>query len=112
MANIKANKLGGEWDFDKLANEFELDELLEWGFTPFELGMDAEEVDYDELWQGMPEYDKDGKAFRTIHVHFENPESVEEFGKVIDQQISEKNTLWFPPRDIEHYADLEFTNES
>ena len=45
MANIKANKLGGEWDFDKLANEFELDELLEWGFEPFELGLDDSEPD-------------------------------------------------------------------
>ena len=29
----------GEWDFDILANEFEIDELLEWGFEPFELGL-------------------------------------------------------------------------
>lgn len=27
----------GDWDFDVLANEFELDELLEWGFTEKEL---------------------------------------------------------------------------
>lgn len=30
----------GEWDFDILANEFEVDDLLEWGFEPFELGID------------------------------------------------------------------------
>ena len=35
----------GEWDFDTLANEFELDELLEWGFEPFELGLDDSEPD-------------------------------------------------------------------
>jgi DNA modification methylase len=29
----------GEWNFDTLANEFELDELIEWGFEPFELGL-------------------------------------------------------------------------
>ena len=27
----------GEWNFDILANEFELDELLEWGFSEIEL---------------------------------------------------------------------------
>jgi hypothetical protein len=27
----------GEWDFDTLANEFELDELLEWGFSEVDL---------------------------------------------------------------------------
>jgi hypothetical protein len=34
----------GEWDFDTLANEFELDDLLEWGF-------DKKELDLD-LWAG------------------------------------------------------------
>ena len=29
----------GEWNFDVLANEFELDELVEWGFAPEELGV-------------------------------------------------------------------------
>jgi hypothetical protein len=29
----------GEWDFDTLANEFEVDELVAWGFDPAELGM-------------------------------------------------------------------------
>ena len=31
----------GEWDFDILANEFEIDELLEWGFEPQEFGLDS-----------------------------------------------------------------------
>ena len=30
----------GEWDFDTLANEFELDDLLEWGFDKKELDLD------------------------------------------------------------------------
>ena len=30
----------GDWDFDMLANEFELDDLLEWGFEPPELDLD------------------------------------------------------------------------
>ena len=43
----------GEWDFDILANEFELDELLEWGFEEAELGMgfDPDSVEF-------PEYDE------------------------------------------------------
>jgi DNA modification methylase len=39
-ANIVANKAGGTWDFDILADNFELDDLLEWGFEPFEFGLD------------------------------------------------------------------------
>lgn len=30
----------GEWNFDALANGFEVDELIEWGFRPDELGLD------------------------------------------------------------------------
>lgn len=37
QANITANKLGGDWDFDILANEFEFDDLIEYGFKDFEL---------------------------------------------------------------------------
>ncbi len=37
---IRSNKNTGEWDFDILANAFELDELKEWGFEDkdFQLG--------------------------------------------------------------------------
>ena len=38
-ANIVANKRGGTWDFDILADQFEQDDLLAWGFEPFELGI-------------------------------------------------------------------------
>jgi len=33
----------GDFDFDILANEFELDDLLEWGFEPFEFGLSDED---------------------------------------------------------------------
>jgi len=39
----------GDWDFDMLANEFELDDLLEWGF-------DKQELDLD-LWADEPPED-------------------------------------------------------
>lgn len=35
--NIRSNKNSGTWDFDILANEFEQDELIEWGFEEKEL---------------------------------------------------------------------------
>lgn len=39
--NIKSNKIQGIWDDDILANGFELDDLLSWGFEENELGFDA-----------------------------------------------------------------------
>lgn len=44
----------GEWDFDVLANEFELDDLLDWGFEAFELGVSDVDLDGVEF----KEYDE------------------------------------------------------
>ncbi len=40
--NIRLNKNAGEWDYDILANNFEVEELFEYGFEPKELGMEDE----------------------------------------------------------------------
>lgn len=39
-ANIIANRAGGSWDVDILANEWQLDDLLEWGFEENDLQLD------------------------------------------------------------------------
>ena len=38
--NIRLNQNQGEWDFDALANEFDAQELIDWGFQPTDFGMD------------------------------------------------------------------------
>ena len=35
--NIRLNKNVGEWDYDSLANYFDVSELMEWGFTEEQL---------------------------------------------------------------------------
>lgn len=35
--NVRLNKNTGQWDFDVLANNFEIDDLVDWGFTHEEL---------------------------------------------------------------------------
>jgi len=104
----------GEWDFDALANEFELDELLEWGFTPFELGMDAEEIDYDELWQGMPEFEQDDLgAFQTVKVHFASEDDRAAFAELTGQALTDKTkSIWHPRRERENLTLLAYENES
>ena len=57
MANIVANKAGGEWDFDILANEFELDDLLNWGFIEHDLDLD--------LWLPEPPEDPGAQIDRA-----------------------------------------------
>ena len=38
--NIRLNKNTGDWDWDVLANSWDPDELVEWGFTLKDLHMD------------------------------------------------------------------------
>ncbi len=40
---IILNKISGEWDFDILANDWELASLIEYGFSPKELGLEPDE---------------------------------------------------------------------
>lgn len=48
---VKDNMPFGEWNFDELANQFEVDDLLEWGFDEKDLKieMPAEEDDVPEV---------------------------------------------------------------
>lgn len=40
--NIRLNKNTGEFDFDILANEWEVEDLIEWGFLEDELGIGSD----------------------------------------------------------------------
>ena len=53
--NVRSNKNCGEFDFEKLANFWEVGELLEIGFTKLELGMGEEP---------LPPKEKDGNKNR------------------------------------------------
>jgi len=46
--NIRLNKNTGEWDFDKLANEFNELDLIDWGFMESELKGWVEKVEAEE----------------------------------------------------------------
>ena len=101
--NIRLNRNSGEFDFDILANEFEVGDLLDWGFTEFNLGINSE-IDYKKEWEGMPEFEsKDLTSFRKIIVHFNSQDDVNKFAELIGQSISEKvRYIWYPEAEIMH----------
>lgn len=58
-ANIIANKVGGFWDNDVLANQFDVEDLKMAGFEEFELGFSNEELEVDnneDLTKTMDSY--------------------------------------------------------
>lgn len=52
--NVRLNKNSGEWNFDELANLFEVDELIEWGFTEEDLFGNVKESKPNEENQERP----------------------------------------------------------
>ena len=42
--NIRLNKSGGEFDMDILANEFDVEELKEWGFKDIDFGFNIDKI--------------------------------------------------------------------
>ena len=111
-ANIVSNKGGGSMDFDILANEFEVDDLLDWGFKGYEIGIAGEDIDFDKEWEGMPEYEsKDLTSFRRIIVHFQSQDDVNDFAELIEQPITERaKYIWHPKAAIMH-QDLVIEND-
>lgn len=104
---IKDNGDFGQWDWEALVNEWNDLPLEDWGINlPLEW---LKEDDPNEEYAGMPEFGEEGKAFRTIHVHFKNENDVISFAQQIGQEISEKSkTLWYPPIEKESYNNMRF----
>ncbi len=53
-ANIVANRAGGSWDYDILANEFDIEDLLTWGFEERDF-----KVDLDAILDVAPESEEE-----------------------------------------------------
>ena len=73
---IRSNKSGGEWDWDIMANNFDIEELKDWGFKDFELSFFEDdplaEMDKDDLTKTMDSY-LDGNV-RQIVLYFKADE--------------------------------------
>lgn len=94
--NIRLNKNTGEFDFDALANYFDTDELLEWGFQGWELGFTKQEMEL----QDMPDDneaswdDNVPKISYTIIFNDEDEQAIWfEFMRVLKNKHNNVNTL-------------------
>tara|TARA_Y100001938_G_C8098070_1_gene439540 strand:- start:2530 stop:3129 length:600 start_codon:yes stop_codon:yes gene_type:complete len=112
--NVRLNKNTGQWNFDLLANWFETDDLLDWGFKDFELGVHGKDkIDVDAEWVGMPEYDNnDMTAYKTLKVHFRNQKDIMLFAKLLNQKItSDTKFLWYPSLTKETFTDMDYVEK-
>ena len=103
--------------FDFFVQDFDIDvvdmsgllEIPEISFLPLEDG----DIDYNDEWDGMPEFDQqDEKPYRTLLVHFLNEKDLQKFLKLIDQQITERTKyLYFPKRERNDSKSVGFVTE-
>lgn len=96
--NIRLNKNQADWDFEMLLKDFNKENLLEWGFEPFEFLSSSEKINPNTEWEGMPEFEVENKeSIRRIIIHFKTNQHVEEFAKLLRQRITDKTKfLWYP----------------
>jgi hypothetical protein len=114
---IRMNKnVAGQWDFDILANQFEVEDLKDWGFKDYELAdfLKLEEVntgDENSEWVGMPEFESKTDTFKII-IHFEHEATREEFANLHELQFKKKQgNAWsttFPYTDRDDLASVKY----
>jgi len=92
----------GDWDWEELANSFEFDDLILWGFRPYELGVEGEGNDVDAEWQGMPEFENNDAmgAILTLKVHFATQDDIDDFSRLIGQDINTKTKFIWHPKQV------------
>jgi len=76
--SIRLNKNTGEWDWEILGNEWEVEDLLKWGFTPEELQIETiDSIDPDE----------DKKKSVSMHITFLKEEDLQEAENTISEIV-------------------------
>lgn len=68
--------------------------------------MNGQAIDPMAEWQGMPEFNQeDINAFRSIIVHFDTQEALEEFSGLVKQKFTNKTKwIWYPKKQYESYG--------
>ena len=70
--------------------------------------------DWEEHWQGMPEYSQeDLSPFKTLIVHFASQEDMAAFAKLVGQRITFRTSfLWHPKAEVNKCVDKAYVDES
>jgi len=76
--NVRLNKNVADWDFDILANNFELDDLLDWGFSPSELGITPDADEWGAAMDKLPDEDRAPFQQMTFTLHDTQAETVKD----------------------------------
>jgi hypothetical protein len=119
---IADNRLGLDSDWDEeilgevlkeMKDDIEWDELFT-GFGQIEiasrLGL---EIDPWAEWSGMPEFEHGEKAaFRSVMVHFDDQQAVDQFAKLLEVTVTAKTKyVWYPHKDRTDNSGVRYKSE-
>ena len=94
---IKDNVSGGEWDWEMLQNDWNLEELDEWGLDvpKWDSGLDVNTMTDDDV-DLTEEFDPIGKMSgkQRVVFLFDGPEEAESFLKSINVEFKKMNMAW------------------
>ena len=98
---IKDNVWYGEWDWEMLANEWESEELEDWG-------LDIPSYDWtnnpENEWENMPDFIAQDPCYHKIVVSFDKEEDLKNFWKLLNVNITEKTkSVWYPLKEKEKF---------
>lgn len=104
---IKDNISGGEWDWDAIANEWDIQAIEDWGL---EMPVYGNPNDANEEWVGMPEFEGDDiTSFKRLVVHFANQDDVDKFAKLVEQKVTETTRfIWYPEQEIDEVKNIRY----
>lgn len=115
IAANRVAQLNLAWDGQEIAALLEQDENLEGLFYDNELAAliaGDEAIDPAELWKGMPEFEYNERAFKSIQVHFATRDDMEAFSRLINQTVTDKTrSIWHPQAEKNDLASQRYTDE-
>ena len=78
-------------------------------FAPEEL-----ETDWQKEWQDMPEFHQlKQEPYANINIRFRNKEDLEEFAKLVDQNLNNKTkSMWYPKLEAKKLFKTRWVDES
>jgi hypothetical protein len=99
----RTSEQGLAWDavvLEEMLNEIKQDEgELDRALQALQDELNPPEVDYEEMWQGMPEFEQEDQTGILLKVHFLNEDDRKEFFNLINQRCTDKTiSIWYPER--------------
>tara|TARA_R110002020_G_scaffold106714_1_gene248236 strand:+ start:289 stop:1020 length:732 start_codon:yes stop_codon:yes gene_type:complete len=103
--NIRLNKNTGEFDLDILANNFDIDELKDWGFKEIELGFNIDKINGEDPYTKKiesPIYDKQEDKKPQLKDLLNEEKAMKVIDQIEKSKVSDKEKTFLKMAAMRH----------